>query len=285
MDLQFATSVALPIALIVIMFGLGLALTTADFKRVLTFPRPVIVALSCQAFLLPAVAFGLAYLFELSPAFAIGLVLLAASPGGATSNIYSHLSHGDVALNLTLTAINSALAAVTLPLITGIAITVFSDDSMHVGLQFSKMLEVFFLICIPVSVGMVVRSKSPSFATKMDKPVRIFSMLALAAIVVLAVSKEWRLLFDNIEQVGWAVLIFNLLSLTVGYFVPILFKIKHSQAIAIAFEIGIHNGALALFVAMSVLQSTEIAVPAATYSVLMFFTAAAFGFFLSKSRL
>ncbi len=284
MNISFVSTIALPIVLILIMFGLGLSLTLADFKRIVSFPKPVLVGLICQTFILPAFAFTLCYLFQLQTEFAIGLILLAASPGGATSNIYSHLSNGDVALNLTLTAINSALTAITLPLLTGLAINVFAEKDQNIGLQFSKMVEVFLLILIPVGIGMLVRSKKTSFALKMDRPVRFFSIFALATIVIGAVSKEWNLIADNINQIGWAVLSFNILSLGLGYIVPTLLKINHNQATAISFEIGIHNGTLALFVAISVLGSTQIAVPAATYSVLMFFTAAAFAFLLKKTR-
>ena len=282
MNIEFVSTTALPLALVIIMFGLGLSLTVADFKRILVFPRPVIVGLVCQTLILPAFAFALCFLFQLPTAFAIGLILLAASPGGATSNIYSHLAHGDVALNLTLTAINSAIAAVTLPLMTGLAISVFAGQEQTIGLQFSKMVEVFLLILIPVSVGMLVKSKCPTFALRMDKPVRVFSLLVLAVIVVGALVKEWELITDNLAQVGWAVLVFNLVSLGVGYLAPILMKISRQQSIAIAFEIGIHNGTLALFVAISVLNSSEIAVPAAVYSILMFFTAGAFGLLMKK---
>jgi BASS family bile acid:Na+ symporter len=284
MDLQFVTTIALPIVLVLIMFGLGLSLTIEDFKRVMNFPRPVVVGLSCQLILLPAVAFGLCYLFQLPSLFAIGLVLLAASPGGATSNVFSHLTKGDVALNLTLTAINSALTAVTLPIVTGLALKLFAEQDQSIGLQFSKMVEVFLLILVPVSIGMLTRAKKPSFASKMDGPVRAFSVFALVIIVVGTVNKEWALLTDNIGVIGWPVLAFNLLSLAVGYFVPKMLKISHDQSVAISFEIGIHNGALALFVAISVLGSTQIAVPAATYSVLMFFTAGLFSLLLKRAQ-
>lgn len=285
MNLQFVTTVAMPLVLILIMFGLGLSLTLVDFKRILSFPKPVIVGLACQTLILPAVAFGLCYAFQLSAPFAIGLVLLAASPGGATSNVYSHLCRGDVALNLTLTAINSALTAVTLPLITSLAISIFGDQQQDIGFQFSKMVEVFLLILVPVCIGMFLRAKKSDFAQRMDKPVRIFSMLALAIIVIGAVSKEWALIVNNVSQVGLAVFLFNVFSLGIGYVVPLFLKIPRHQATAISFEIGIHNGTLALFVAISVLNSTEIAVPAATYSVLMFFTAAVFAFILKSKKL
>ncbi len=129
------TSVGLPIALAIIMFGLGLGLTVADFKRVGQHPRAVVVALTCQLVLLPAVCFGLVRLFDLDPLLAIGMLLLAASPGGTTANLYSHLFHGDVALNITLTAVNSIISIATLPLITNLAIDYFDQgDSVSMPL-------------------------------------------------------------------------------------------------------------------------------------------------------
>lgn len=278
MDAQFATTVSLPIALMIIMFGLGLSLTVDDFKRVVRFPKPVFMGLLCQMLILPTVAVGLCYFFSLSPAFAIGLMVLAASPGGATSNIFSHLAKGDVALNLTLTAINSILAAVALPLFTMLAMTLFADNSstnQTIGIQPSKMIEVVFLIMIPTSLGMFSRIKWPKIVDKLEKPTKIFSILILVAIIVATVSREHRLIIANLAQVGWAVLSFNIISLALGYFMPRLAGIPYRQSIAITFEVGIHNGTLALYVALAVLGSTAFAVPAAIYSVLMYFTATA----------
>lgn len=275
MDLQFIATVALPIALAIIMFGLGLHLSVEDFKRVLKFPKPIFIGLVCQLFLMPAVAIGLCYAFQLEPLFAIGLVLLASSPGGVVANIYAHLAKGDVALTLTLTAVNSILSAVSIPVITGIGIYLFSTEDQTVGMQFSKMIQVFLIILVPVSIGLVVHSKFPAFSQKMDKPVRIFSIVVLAAIIIVAVQNEWQLLVDHFAEITGVVLTFNLLSLLFGYTIPRYFNVSAFQAKAISFEIGIHNGTVALYIAISVLGSTMIAVPAAFYSVIMFFTAGA----------
>lgn len=278
------SSVLLPILLVIIMFGLGLTLTIADFKRIITFPRAALIGLVCQLVLLPLVAFGLCHLFSLEPAFAIGLMVLSASPGGPTSNIYSKITGGDVALNLTLTAVNSVICAISMPFITKIAINVFSGDDQNIGFQSSKMVEVFFLILIPVLTGMLTFAKKPALATRLEKPIQTFSVVALVVIIVGAASKEWRTLVDNFAHVGWAVVAFNLISLATGYLVPILFKISKRQSTAIAFEIGIHNSGLALFVALAILNSTAIAVPAAIYSILMYFTAGALSVFLKSKR-
>ena len=168
------TTIGLPIALGIVMFGLGLSLTLDDFQRVARQPRAVAVALGCQLILMPLVCFGLVKLFDLPPLLAVGLMLLAASPGGTTANLFSHLFHGDVALNVTLTAVNSVIAVVTLPLITNFAIAHFDlGDSVH--LPFVKVVEVFAIVLVPVAIGMVVCANASGWAQRMDKPVRIAS--------------------------------------------------------------------------------------------------------------
>jgi BASS family bile acid:Na+ symporter len=284
METQFITSTLLPLSLTIIMFGFGLSLTIDDFKRVLKYPKSIGIGLFCQMILIPILAFGLIKIFHLSPEMALGLMILAASPGGITANIFSHLSHGDVALNLTLTAINSVLAAFTLPLIIYISTQLLNTDGLSVGLQFSKSLEVFLIVLIPVTIGLFVNSKNPNFSKKVDKPFRIFSMLILVLIIAAAIIREKNTLGDSFAQIGLVVLIFNILSMGIGYVVPLLAQLKHSEATAISMEVGIHNGTLAIYIAMSVLNSFTLALPAAVYSIIMFITAAIFSFILSRKN-
>jgi len=279
---QFITTTALPIALIIIMFGLGLTLTVDDFRRVVKYPKPIGIGLFCQLLVLPLVAFGICRVFGLRPEFAIGLMVLAASPGGVTSNVFSHLSHGDVALNLTLTAINSAISAILLPLFTALSIMAFAGQDQSIELQPKKIIEVFFIVLVPAAIGMWVKKIKPQFAEKSDKPIRIFSMLVLVVIIIAAIVSEGRNILSYIPEVGFSVLLFNLISLFVGYFVPTLFGIDRKQAIAVSLEIGIHNGTLALFVAMTVLGGGMYAVPAALYSILMYITAGALCWFVTR---
>ena len=157
MDDSVLISTFLPIALAVIMFGLGLSLTVDDFRRTARTPRAVVVALALQILVLPVLAFGLILLFDLPPLLAVGVMLLAASPGGTTANLFSHLFRGDVALNITLTAVNSVLAAVTIPVITNFAIAYFDADG-ELGLQFGKIAQVIAIVLIPVAFGMRAQS-------------------------------------------------------------------------------------------------------------------------------
>lgn len=273
----------LPIALGIIMLGLGLSLTLADFARVVKLPKPVLIGLSCQLVLLPLVCFFLAKTFGLEPALAVGLMLLAASPGGTTANLYSHLAHGDVALNITLTAVNSVIAVLTMPLIVNLSLAYFMDGDQALPLQFTKVVQVFAIVLGPVAIGMWIRSRFEGFAARMEKPVKIISALFLLIIILLAVVKDWQTFVDYAPLVGGAALAFNLISLAVGYWVPRLMKLSLRQSIAIGMEIGIHNGTLAIALALSpmLLNNPTMSIPAAIYSIIMFFTAAAFGWWVN----
>lgn len=274
------TTIGLPVALGIIMLGLGLSLTVDDFRRVLKQPRAVLTALACQLLILPAVCFGLVLLFQLPPVLAVGMMMLAASPGGTTANLYSHLFRGDIALNISLTAVNSVIAVITLPLITNFAIMYFQPFDDQLGLQWAKVLEVFAIVLLPVALGMLVRRYWPRFADGMDRPVRIASVVILVVVIAGAVASNWTLLVDNFAGLALITILFCLISLAVGYVVPRLLKIGRRQAIAASFEIGIHNATLAIVIAQTVLGSVELSLPAAVYGVLMFFVAFGFGFLI-----
>lgn len=277
---SFLTTVGLPVALGIIMFGLGLSLTVGDFTRVAKHPKAVIIALVLQLLVLPGVAFGLVHLFNLPPLLAIGMLLLAASPGGTTANLYSHLFRGDVALNITLTAINSVIAVFTLPIIVNLAIAYFVNDGSQLGLQLDKVIEVFAIVLLPVILGMLVRKWRPSFADKADKPVRVISAVILAAVIIGAVISNLDLFTKYFLDLSLITVLFCAISLAVGYYVPQLFKIERAQAIASSFEIGIHNATLAIVIAQTVLRNDDMSLPAAIYGVLMFFVALGFGFLI-----
>lgn len=275
------TTVIMPIALGIVMLGLGLNLTTDDFKRVLQYPKAVLTGLFCQMLLLPFACFALCILLELPSALAVGLMLLSASPGGATANLYSHLAKGDVALNITLTAVNSLLSIFSIPIIVNLALAYFMGTEQYIPLQFKKVMEVFAIVLIPVAIGMIVHKKFPVFSQKMEKPVKIASALVLLLVISLAVLKEKENIASYFAQIGLAALLFNILSMTTGYFIPKWLKLPERQNIAIAMEIGIHNGTLAIYVALNALHNTTMAVPPAVYSLIMFFTAALFGFLVN----
>lgn len=274
MDSAFV-SIGLPIALGIIMFGLGLSLTPQDFRRVAAEPKAVVIILACQVVLLPAVAFGLTKLFSLETGLAVGLMILAASPGGTTASLYSHLFRGDVALNIALTALNSVLALITLPIVVNLSLAHFVGEG-SVGMQPAKLLQVFAVVLIPVVLGMIVRSRWPAVAAACDRPVRIVSAILLVVVVIGALLGEERAL-EYLGQAGAVTALFCVVSLGVGYLVPRLFGLTHRQAVASGFEIGIHNSTLAIAIALTVLNNPTMSVPPAVYGIIMFPLAAIFG--------
>ncbi len=282
MQASLFTTVFLPLALAVIMLGLGLSLTKDDFKRVLVYPRAVFVGLLAQMVLLPAVAYGLAKALELPPELAVGLMLLAASPGGATANLFSHLAHGDVALNITLTATNSLFSLFTLPLYIQWSLHAFLGEEKAIPLQSSKVVSVVLIILIPVLIGMAIRKKNAALATRLDKPVRIISALFLFSIIGATIVNEGDNLWTMFRVAGVAALVFNLASMTVGYVLPRVFQVPDRQAVAIGMEIGIHNGTLAITIASTLLGNPKMAIAPAIYSLIMFVTATLFGLWAAK---
>jgi len=276
------TTVLMPVAIGVIMLGLGLSLVLDDFRRVVLYPKAMIIGLTCQMLLLPLICFVIIKLSDLPPALAVGFMLLSASPGGASANLYSHLSKGDVALNVSLTAVNSVLTLISLPLIVNASLAYFMESDQDVPMPLRKVIEVFSVVLLPVFVGMLLRFRFPLFAAKAEKKVKIVSAAFLATIIVLAVSQQYALVAKYFKEVGYTALVFNLASLGLGYFVPRLFQVSKKQAISIGMEIGIHNGTLAMFIAMNALQNPMMAIPAAIYSLIMFFTAAGFGMLVNR---
>ncbi|MEJ1130716.1 bile acid:sodium symporter family protein [Variovorax sp. CCNWLW225] len=271
-------------ALALVMFGLGLSLSLEDFRRLFKHPKAVTIALVLQVIGLPLACYAIIVGFGLSPVFAIGLMLLAASPGGISANLFSHLFGGNVAMNISLTAVNTLLSIVTLPLIANWAINHFAQSGQVVPLQTRKLVEVIAIVLVPVAIGMFVASRKPGFAARMEKPTKIFSAVVLAVVTVLAIANEWKTITATFAEIGLPVLLFNLLSLLAGYYLSRAAGLDKALATAISYEIGIHNSTLAIFIAVSVLGSFQLALPAAIYSVVMYITAPLFGWLLLRKR-
>lgn len=264
-------------ALALVMFGLGLSLSMQDFTRLLKHPKAVAVALLLQIVVLPAACYGLIVALKVPPLFAVGLMLLAASPGGISANLFSHLFGGNVAMNISLTAINTVLSIVTLPLISNWAIATFAKTGQVVPIQTGKVIEVILIVLVPVLIGMWVRTWKPGFAARSEKPMKVFSAAVLAVVAIGALAKEWQALSTSFAVIGPAVVGFNLVSLLAGYYLSRAAGLDKPMATAISYEIGIHNSTLAIFVALAVLDNFQLALPAAIYSVSMYITATLFG--------
>lgn len=275
-------AILLPAVLALVMFGLGLTLTPADFHRVVRYPKAALIALVCQIVLLPVICLLLIKLFGLTGALAVGMMLLVASPGGTAANLFSHLAGGDVALNITLTAINSVLAAFTMPIVVALSVSGFMNDDAGVGLQTSKFVQVIVIVLVPVAFGMWVNRAFPGFAERMRKPVKIASVLVLAMAISAAVTAEFDTLRDNFGRLGLITLTLSVLSLFIGYFVPRLFGVDTGQSIASSMEIGLHNATLAITVAVSALGNETMAVPGAIYGVVMAGPAAVAAYLLAR---
>ena len=270
-------------ALAWVMFGLGLALGPADFLRVARQPRTVLLAMTLQVLVLPLLCYLLVRAADLPPPMAVGMLLLAASPGGIAANLFSHLFGGNVAMNISLTAVNTLLSVVTLPLVTNLAIAHLAEGSGLVPMQWSKVAEVVAIVLVPVAVGMLVAARRPAVAARLARPMKLFSGLVLLSLVAVSLVREWDTIVHGLTRLGGVVLLFNLASLLLAYAASRVAGVGRPDAIAIGFEAGIHNSTLAMYVALSVLGSVAIAVPAALYAVCMLVTATAFGLWLNRS--
>lgn len=275
----------LPVALAIMMTGLGLELTVKDFLRIQRHPKVIFLALFTQLIILVLVAFLICILLKLPPLLAVGLMLLAASPGGPTANLISYLFKGDVALNITLTAINSLICTFTLPFIVNLSIHYFLGDHPKIGMPTEKITQVFLIVFIPVCLGMFIRSTLPHIALRLNKPMRLFSVLFLLSIFFFALYRERFNLGEYFIDIGLATALFCFISLLMGYLLPHLAGISDKQARACTFEIGIHNTSFAMTIALSVLSNTTIALPAGIYSIFMYIFAFSFGYILTRRPL
>lgn len=273
MEESVFTSVVLPASLVVIMVGLGLSLHADDFRRVVKEPRAVSIGLLNQLLLLPLLALGVALLLDLPPLLAVGLMLLAAAPGGATSNLIAHAARGDTALSVTLTAVSSMVTVVTLPLIVTASIAYFIGESRAIDLPLAETIgQVLIITVIPVAVGMLVRGRAPAFAARMERPVRIASVVLFALVLAGIILGNLGLIRDNFGTLGGAVLLLNVATMALGWGLSRLARLNLERSITIMVESGIQNGTLAIVVATTLLRQGDVALPAGMYSLVMFLT-------------
>lgn len=277
-------SIGLPIALVIIMLGLGLSLKLENFARVLSRPKPILVGIACHSLVLPLLCLALVYVSDLPPAIAVGMMLLAASPGGSTASVFTHLARGDVALSLTMAGLTSLLAIITLPIVGNISLQLFFGQAETVYLEVTQVLQIFLLAIVPAIIGMLIHSRYPAFASRLERPVKILAAVFLIAVVLLALIGQWRLVVLWGPIIGVTVLIFNVGSLAVGYWMPRLLGIDRQQAIAIAMAIGIHNAALVITMALSeyMLDNSEMAIPPALYGLVAYVTCGIFVWLLNR---
>lgn len=278
MESNLLTTIFLPLALFVIMLGMGLGLTLEDFKRIASAPKAVIVGLLAQLVVLPVVGFLLASIFPLSPELAVGVMVLAACPGGPTSNMMTYLAQGNVALSITLTAISSLVTVFSIPLVVNFSMQHFIGENTSLQLPFFQTVaQIAVITLIPVALGMALNRYATRFAARCEKWVKWLSLFFLALVIFGLLLKERANVPAFFLQVGWVTLTLNVATMALGYLFSNLAKLGQRSAIAITCEVGIQNGTLAIAVASTptLLNNQTMAIPAAIYSLLMFMTGTA----------
>jgi BASS family bile acid:Na+ symporter len=275
MQSSVLTELFLPFSLAVIMFGMGLSLRVEDFKRILIYPKAVGIGLLNQLVLLPILAFGIVKVFSLPPELAVGLMILAVCPGGATSNLITHLAKGDAALSITLTACSSVITVFTIPFLVNFSIGYFIPGGEAKQLEVvGTVVSVLFITLIPVALGMITLAKAPRLAEKWDQPFRKISIVFFVVIVGAAILKERENLVQYFIEAGPAALALNLSTLALSFAMAKWTGLPFRQGLTIAIESGIQNGTLGITIAATLLVNSVMSIPSAIYSLLMFGTAA-----------
>ena len=273
MQSNLFTAVLLPLALAIVMLGMGLSLVPEDFKRITRYPKAVSVGTVCQVLLLPLIGALITLVVPMQPAIAVGLIVLAVCPGGPSSNLVTYLAKGDVALSVTLTAVSSIITVFTIPLFTSLALQYFLGKSAAIALPIgSTMLQIFLITLLPTAIGMAIRHQFPDIARRLEKQMSRFAVGLLALIIVLLLVREGSKLPGFVVQVGIGVVLLNLLAMLAGFLAGKLFRLSLAQQICIAIEVGIQNGTLAITITAGLLNNPDMAVPAAVYSLLMYVT-------------
>lgn len=275
--------VGLPIALAIIMFGMGLGLTLADFTRVFSKPKAFVVGTFLQIVSLPLLTILIISIFPLSAPFAVGMMILAACPGGVTSNILTYIGKGDVALSVSLTAIVSVLGFLTVPLITGWALTNYMGASAPELPIAKTIVGVFVITTVPVVLGMLVRKLNASFADKAERIFSPLSMIVFIVVVVGALVAERENVVSYISQTGGPAIALNIVTMLVAGAVAVFMSVPRDQRTAITLECGLQNATLGIVVAVTMLDSVEISIPIAVYGLLMLFTGFAYAMWAKSS--
>ena len=277
------TDLFLPLALAFIMFSLGLGLTGEDFSRVAKQPKDFFIGLVCQIILLPVVAFILVKLWPISPELAIGVMIIAAAPGGVTSNILTSFAKGDVALSISLTAIISLLSVITVPFIvlTSLGLLGFENISQNISL-FSMAINMFLIVVVPTIIGMILRKFTASFATRFGSIAKKISVVLFVVVLIGAILSEKNNVVSYFADAGLITLVLNIVMMIIAYYIAQMFGTGISQKKCISIECGLQNGTLAIFVGTTLFGGGAYIIPAATYSLIMFFTSLIFVFFIRK---
>ena len=279
--MEIAKTIA-PVCLAIIMFGLGLGLTLTDFKRVITIPRDFIIGFLGQVIILPIIAFILIHIISMPPEIALGVMLIAAAPGGVTSNILTKFANGDVALSVTLTAVVSLISVITVPLI------VYNSASF-LGFEITKEIsminiavKMFFVVTVPVIFGMIVRSLMTDFIVSKTLLIQRLSVILFLVVFISIWVEEWDRIVSYITRAGLVAFILNMTMIFIGYYMAKFLASGLEQRKCISLECGLQNGTLAVFVATQLFDDIVFIVPTAAYALIMFVTSIIFVLIVRK---
>lgn len=271
--MNIITQVFLPLALAIIMFSMGLGLTTNDFKQVVLKPRAFALGLFCQFITLPLIAYAVTQIFGLTGELAVGLMIIAVCPGGVTSNVYAKLSEGDVALSIALTAVTSLASVITIPFIVNWSLTDFMGAQNTVELPiFKSILGIFVITSLPVLAGLWLNHKKTSLAQRLEAKLSKVAVILFILIVAAAIAKERENFIPYMQQSGSATLLLNLFTMVTAFAFAWIVRVPTAQVKTIVLECGIQNGTLAIMIAATFLQSEAMTIPGAIYSLQMFVT-------------
>ena len=275
--MNIVTDVILPLALAFIMFVLGMGLTGADFLRVVKQPRDFFVGSFSQIILLPIIAFILIKIWPIAPELAIGVMIIAAAPGGVTSNLLTSFAKGDVALSISLTAIISLICVFTIPFIvlTSVDLLGLSDVSQNISIA-SMSRDMFLIVTVPVILGMIFRKNSYNTTSKLEPVAKKISIVLFILVLLGAIAAERENVISYFAQAGLITLVLNVIMMVVAYYIAKLLASGTKQKKCITIECGLQNGTLAIFVATSIFGGGMYVIPAATYSLIMFATSLIF---------
>ena len=273
----FINAEVIPWVLRVVMVGLGLSLTLADFKRVVFFPKAATIGLIAQLVGMPLTAFLLAWLFNPPPFLAIGLIILAACPSGVTSNAYTFAARADVPLCVTLSAITSVVTVFSIPFLINFALVTFGDEGQLVSLPVPSMLgQLITYTLVPLVIGMLIRARFPVAARRAEEPMRKGILYLMACVLLLGVISSHRQLIEHAATAGLLATALNLLTMGLGYGVARVFGLPVKQAVTMVFEVGVQNLALSFAINFNMLNRPDLAVAGLTYAAIMPATALVF---------
>ena len=281
--MEIVTKIA-PVCLALIMLGLGMGLSVQDFTRVIRYPKDFLVGIFCQMILLPIIAFILIKILNASPEMAIGVMIIAAAPGGVTSNVLTKFANGDVALSVSLTAFVSLISIISVPLI------VFTSADLLQIKNFSKdismasiSLKMVFVVTIPVIIGMLIRKFASNFVTSRTQIIQRFSIILFVIVFAAIWIEEWENIYSFIARAGVITLTLNIIMMSVGFYIAKIFATGIAQRKCISLESGLQNGTLAVFVSSQIFDDIVYMVPTAAYALIMFITSIIFVFIIRRS--